>query len=69
MSLSSEYVYSLTTQYNKNNACPGGKDSHAYCSPIFFLFRAAPMAYGSSQVYATATATLDPSRICNLHHS
>ena len=46
---------------------------------IFWLFRAAPEAYGSSQggveselqllAYTTATATRDPSQICHLHHS
>ena len=48
---------------------------------IFFfrLFRAAPVAYGGSQArgpiraiarpQATAIATPDPSRICDLHHS
>ena len=46
---------------------------------IFLSFRAAPMAYGGSQargrtravatVYTTATATLDRTHICNLHHS
>ena len=46
---------------------------------IYFLFMAVPMAYGSSQAggqigavaegYTTATATLDRSCICNLHHS
>ena len=46
---------------------------------FFFLFTAAPAAYGSSQAgsptgaaaeaSATATAILDPSHICNLHHS
>ena len=45
---------------------------------FFFLpFRAAPEAYGDSQVeselhqpaYTTATATQDPSRVCSLHHS
>ena len=45
----------------------------------FVFFRAAPVAYGGSQVrvesellllaYTRATATQDPSRICNLHHS
>ena len=45
----------------------------------FCFFRATPMAYGSSedrvqselqlQVYATATAMPDPSRLCDLHHS
>ena len=51
------------------------------CTTFFFfwLFRAAPMAYGSSQArsltelkplaYATATATPDLSHICHLHHS
>ena len=46
---------------------------------IFLLFRAVLAAYGSSQAgvkselqplaYSTATATPDPSHICNLHHS
>ena len=47
---------------------------------FFFLFRAAPAAYGSSQAreielelqvlaYSTATAVLDPSCICDPHHS
>ena len=46
---------------------------------FFFLFRAAPMAYGSPQfrgqigaaagAYATAIATPDLSHICNLHHT
>ena len=46
---------------------------------LFGLFRAAPTAYGVSRLKAelelqplvcdTATATLDPSRICDLHHS
>ena len=45
----------------------------------FFLFRATPMAYGSSQVRGligataagctTATAMWDPSQVCNQHHS
>ena len=45
----------------------------------FCFFSAAPSAYGSSQArglmelqlpnYATATATPDPSHICNLHRS
>ena len=43
----------------------------------FCLFRAAPEAYGSSQakgpselqLLAYATATPDPSRVCDLHHS
>ena len=37
------------------------------------LFRAAPAAYGVSQardlIGATATATWDPSCVCDLHHS
>ena len=47
--------------------------------PFFFLFIAAPAACGSFQARgqhraaaeanATATATLDPSRMCNLYHS
>ena len=42
---------------------------------FFFFFRAAPVAYGSSQLgveselqllaYATATATQDPSHVCD----
>ena len=46
---------------------------------MFFLFTAAPAAYGQSQDrgqirasaedYATATATADRSQICNLRHS
>ena len=46
---------------------------------FFFLFRAAPLAYGSSQAnswigaallaYTRATATSDPSCICNLNRS
>ena len=39
----------------------------------FLLFKATPTAYGSAQprgpIGATATATKDMSRICNLHHS
>ena len=34
-----------------------------------FFGGAAPAAYGGSQAYATATATRDPSRVCDLHHS
>ena len=50
--------------------------------PIFyfcFIFRAAPAGYGGSRLeveselqlpaYTTATATWDPSCICDLHHS
>ena len=50
-----------------------------YLLIYFCLFRAAPTAYGDSQAgveselhlpaYTTATATWDPSRTCNLHHS
>ena len=46
---------------------------------LFFPFKAAPTAYGSSQAegwisataaaYTTATATGDPSLVCSLHHS
>ena len=46
---------------------------------LFCFFRAAPLAYGGSQAraeselqlpaYTTATATPDPSRAYNLHHS
>ena len=45
----------------------------------FLLFRATPVAYGSSRpgvesellllAYATATAMWDPSQVCDLHHS
>ena len=39
---------------------------------VFCLFRATPMTYGSSQargqIGATATATWDPSRVCDLQH-
>ena len=51
-----------------------------FCLFVFGLFRATPMAYGSSQargrmeavaaiLYTTATARLDPSRLWYLHHS
>ena len=55
-----------------------------YCSTmgtffflVFCLFRAAPLAYGGSQVeselqppaYTTAAATRDPSLVCDPHHS
>ena len=50
-----------------------------YSKKTDFFFRATPMVYGSSQAgvklelqlldYATVTATLDLSRICELHHS
>ena len=53
------------------------EDSNYYT--LFFFFRATRAAYVSSQTggrnwscscaYATATATRDPSRICDLHHS
>ena len=42
---------------------------------FFVGFKAIPLAYGSFQArsqiraVATATAMLDPSRVCNLHHS
>ena len=46
---------------------------------LFSFFRAAPMAYGGSQArgqielqllaYTTATATPDPSWVCDLHHN
>ena len=48
-----------------------------FCRSAFS--RATPAAYGGSQArdqigavpraYTTATATWDPSRVCNLHHS
>ena len=50
-----------------------------FFSFFFFLFRATPVAYGSSKAgvdlelqlpaYTTATATRDQSCIYNLHHS
>ena len=44
----------------------------AILSFFFFFFSAPPAAYGSSQsrgqIRATATATPDPSHICDLHH-
>ena len=54
---------------------------HLFLKPFFFLlFRAAPAAYGDSQVrgpnrataagpHTTAIAMQDPSHICDLHHS
>ena len=46
---------------------------------FFFLFKARPVAYGGTLSrgpiralapgLVTATATQDPSRVCNLHHS
>ena len=44
---------------------------------LFFFLRAAPVAHGDAQarselqppVYTTATATPDPSCVCDLHHS
>ena len=56
-------------------------DTHLMLFFFFFsLFRAAPMAFGSFQargrirtaaasLYHKATATRDPSLVCNLHHS
>ena len=42
-----------------------------FCSVLFLLYTAIPAAYGWSQArdYATATATGDPSHVCELHHS
>ena len=51
-----------------------------YLKIIFFcFFRGTPATYGNSRLgveselqltaYTTATATLDPSHVCNLHHS
>ena len=52
---------------------------HVMLFYFILLFRATPTAYGSSQAgvelelqllaYTTATAMLDLSRICYLHHS
>ena len=43
------------------------------CGVCVCVFRTTPSAYGGSQarsqIRATATATPDPSRICDLHHS
>ena len=62
-----KYIYILT-------------DIHVYICTLFFcLFRAEPMAYENSQargriraaaasLYTTATATWDPSHLCNLYH-
>ena len=49
--------------------------SHPSFLPAFLLFRATPVAYGSSQdrgqigAYVTATAMQDLSLICDLYHS
>ena len=49
-----------------------------FCFLFFWLFRAAPLAYGGSQArgcigaaaaYTTAIATPDPSCVCDLQHS
>ena len=50
-----------------------------YLKIFFFLFKARPVAYGGTLSrgpiravaagLVTATATQDPSRVCNLHHS
>ena len=55
------------------------RNSYSNLLANFFLFRAAPVAYGSSQVgvelelqllaYATATAMPEQSLVCNLHLS
>ena len=52
---------------------------HTFLFVCFLLFRAAPQHMEvprlgvkselQLQAYTTATATLDPSRVCNLHHS
>ena len=48
-------------------------EAHGGLFVCFFPFRATPEAYGGSQarglIRATATATSDPSHVCNLHHS
>ena len=55
-------------------------DDFIFCFVLFFLFfRATSVAYGGSRLgvelelqllaYATATATQDTSRVCDLHHS
>ena len=65
------YIY-LSKLYIKSQYIP--KAHHFF----FFLFTATPVAYGSSRLgveselqsgYATATATLDLSHICDLHLS
>ena len=65
---------------------PGWRLTRHFCVCVSFFFffffgsfRAAPVAYGSSQArgqlelqlqaYTTATAMPDPSRVCDLHHS
>ena len=70
------------TQYGEEDKHLAGKEHAKGFSnllPFLFLFRATPTTYGSSQagveaklelpVYATATATPDPNRICDLCHS
>ena len=55
------------------------KESFLLLLLLFFLFRAAPATYGSSQAgvelelqlsaYTTATERWDPSHACDLHHN
>ena len=62
---------------NTLNMNTWGRGEFSFLS--LFTFRAAPVAYGSSQAkgqigaaaagYTTATAMPDPSHFCNLHHS
>ena len=56
-----------------------GSNNIYVCVCVCFLFRVTPTAYGGSQARGlvgattasntTATATPDPSRTCDLHHS
>ena len=70
------WMYPCTGIYTIFN--PKGLNLYVLFYFIFDLFafsRATPAAYGDSQVrgqiraYTRATATQDPSHICNLHHS
>ena len=68
-------------QLNWESLGMGFKESDFYFILFIFEFRAACTANGSSQardiiwscscwpMYTTATATQDPSRLCDLHHS
>ena len=61
------------------NQTPNDSDLRQRGIFLFLLFRAAPATYRGSQArgligvqlpaYATATATPDPSRVCDLHHN
>ena len=47
---------------------PNHKNKYDFILFYFiFLYRATPLAYGSSQAYTTATAMTDPNHICNQH--